>query len=191
MREKNRIVYRNGSARTRSFFSEKYGPGHRVGRVLSFFSSRRHWDSPTPSPAGEYAPSFVFRGGAHSLAGEEVGRVPIPTRGQTLWLHSCYIIRQGYLPPFISALKGIKFLFAKEDIATAAKYKKIHKINRGGLFNYSIFMSILSGATVLTRTEIFDLPRSSLFRSWCSRWGSCAAAPSSTTTCRAWPRRRS
>ncbi len=32
-----------------------------------------------------------------------------------------------------------------------------------------------------------DLPRSSLFRSWCSRWGSCAAAPSSTTTCPAWP----
>ncbi len=29
---------------------------HRVGRVLSFFSSRRNWDSPNPSPAGECVP---------------------------------------------------------------------------------------------------------------------------------------
>jgi hypothetical protein len=30
--------------------------GHRVGRVLSFFSSRRNWDSPNPSPARECVP---------------------------------------------------------------------------------------------------------------------------------------
>ncbi len=30
---------------------------HRVGGVLSFFSSRRNWDSSNPSPAGECAPS--------------------------------------------------------------------------------------------------------------------------------------
>jgi hypothetical protein len=30
---------------------EETGQEHRVGRVLSFFSSRRNWDSPTPSPA--------------------------------------------------------------------------------------------------------------------------------------------
>jgi hypothetical protein len=35
---------------------------HRVGRVLSFFSSRWNWDSPTPSPAGECA-SPRFWGG--------------------------------------------------------------------------------------------------------------------------------
>jgi hypothetical protein len=29
---------------------------HRVGRVLSFFSSRRNWDSPNPSSAGECDP---------------------------------------------------------------------------------------------------------------------------------------
>ncbi len=29
---------------------------HKVGRVLSFFSSRRNWDSPNPSPAGECVP---------------------------------------------------------------------------------------------------------------------------------------
>jgi hypothetical protein len=44
---------------------------HRVGRVLNFFSSRRNWDSPNPSPAGECAPPP--RGGAHSLAREGLG----------------------------------------------------------------------------------------------------------------------
>ncbi len=42
---------------------------HRVGRVLSFFSCRRNWDSPTPSPA-------------HSRGS---GGSPIPTREHTLW----------------------------------------------------------------------------------------------------------
>ncbi len=31
-------------------------PSHRVDRVLFFFSCRRYWDSPIPSPAGECAP---------------------------------------------------------------------------------------------------------------------------------------
>jgi hypothetical protein len=44
--------------------------GHRVGRMLCFFSSCRNWDPPNPSPAG----------GRGTLAGEKgVGRVPIPT----------------------------------------------------------------------------------------------------------------
>ncbi len=65
---------------------------HRVGRVLSFFSSRRTWDSPNPSPAGECAPPpHRFWGERHTLAGERgVGRVPIPTRGHTLW-YSLYV----------------------------------------------------------------------------------------------------
>jgi hypothetical protein len=47
---------------------------HRVDRVLSFFSSRRNWDSPNPSPAGECAsPPPVLGGGAHSLAREGLG----------------------------------------------------------------------------------------------------------------------
>ncbi len=37
---------------------------HRVGRVLSFFSCRRNWDSPTPLAAGECAPPPVMGGGA-------------------------------------------------------------------------------------------------------------------------------
>jgi hypothetical protein len=43
---------------------------HKVSRVLSFFSRRRSWDSPTHSPAGECAPPpFGLGGGtvAHSL----------------------------------------------------------------------------------------------------------------------------
>ncbi len=47
---------------------------HIVGRVLSFFSSRRNWDSPNPSPAGEFAPHLLVPGGGfHSRAGEGVG----------------------------------------------------------------------------------------------------------------------
>jgi hypothetical protein len=58
-----------------------YWWNHSVGRVLNFFSSRRNWDSPYPSPAGE-----CKGGGRGTLAGERWGgRVPIPTRGHTLW----------------------------------------------------------------------------------------------------------
>jgi hypothetical protein len=39
---------------------------------------------PTPSPAGEVAPSPLVPGGAYSLVGEGVGGVPTRTRGQTL-----------------------------------------------------------------------------------------------------------
>ncbi len=59
---------------------------HRVGRVLSFFSSRRNWDSPTPLAAGECAPLPPFDpggGGGHTRLRER--GVPIPTRGHTLW----------------------------------------------------------------------------------------------------------
>jgi hypothetical protein len=54
------------------------GSVHRVDRMLSFFFSRRNWDSPNPSPAGEFAPLSEWRG---TLVGEKGGgRVPIPTR---------------------------------------------------------------------------------------------------------------
>jgi hypothetical protein len=48
---------------------------HRVGRVLSFFSSRRNGDYPNPSPAAECTPPpFPVLGrGAHSLAREGLG----------------------------------------------------------------------------------------------------------------------
>ncbi len=45
-----------------------------IHRVLSFFSSRRNWNSPTSIAAGECAPlPLVLGGGAHSLAGEGLG----------------------------------------------------------------------------------------------------------------------
>ncbi len=47
---------------------------HRVGRALSFFSSRRNCDSPNTSPAAECAPPpRTGGGGAHSPAGEGLG----------------------------------------------------------------------------------------------------------------------
>ncbi len=60
--------------------------GHRVDRVLSFFSSRRNWDSPTPSPAGECVPPFGYGGKGTLARGRGGGGVPIPRRGHTL----CY-----------------------------------------------------------------------------------------------------
>ncbi len=49
---------------------------HRVDRVPGLFSNRPNWDPPPPptlSPTGECAPTSLVQGGAHSLAGEEVG----------------------------------------------------------------------------------------------------------------------
>jgi hypothetical protein len=42
------------------------GKQHRVGRVLSFFSSRRNWDSPKPSAEGECGPPLWYRGEGHT-----------------------------------------------------------------------------------------------------------------------------
>jgi hypothetical protein len=56
-------------------------------RVPSFFSSRRNWDSPTPSPTGDCAPPppwFRWVGGTLAC-GRRGGVVPIPTRRHTLW----------------------------------------------------------------------------------------------------------
>ncbi len=52
----------------RHIVGKMYTESHRVGRALSFVSSRRNWDSPNPSPEGECAPSPVPGEGAHSLA---------------------------------------------------------------------------------------------------------------------------
>jgi len=77
---------------------------HRVGRVLSLFSSRRNWDSPNPSPAGECPPGSRGRG---TLAGERVvGKVPIPTRGRSLWC-SLYIHTSTLCASLISRTSGL------------------------------------------------------------------------------------
>ncbi len=85
MLQKVKIIYcRQGlytATRPEFFGTMDIAPRHRVGRVLSFFFSRRNWDSPNPSSAGECAPPPGY-GGRGTLTGERgVGRVPIPTRG--------------------------------------------------------------------------------------------------------------
>jgi hypothetical protein len=58
--------------------------------VLSFSSSRRTWDSPTPYPQASVPPPFGS-GGRGTLAGEGGGgRGPVPTKGRILW-YSIYI----------------------------------------------------------------------------------------------------
>ncbi len=46
---------------------------HRVGRVLSFFSSRRNWDSPTPHPQASAPPPLWFQGKGTLASGKGVG----------------------------------------------------------------------------------------------------------------------
>ncbi len=60
--------------------------------MLSFFSSRRKWDSPTPHLQASLPPPPPPGSGRRgTLAGKRgVGGVPIPTRGHTLW-YSLYI----------------------------------------------------------------------------------------------------
>ncbi len=47
---------KNWEPKLNILYEGRHSPEHRVGRVLSFFSSRRNWDSPNPSLAGEFAP---------------------------------------------------------------------------------------------------------------------------------------
>ncbi len=83
--EKNRSKL--SELRSQACLGQKHAVYHRVGRVLSFFSSRRNWDSPNPSPAGKCAPPFGT-GGWGTLAGERGGgRVPIPTRVLCIYMY--------------------------------------------------------------------------------------------------------
>ncbi len=97
---------------------------HRVGRVLSFFSSRRKWDSPNPLPAGECAhpPPPRGSGGRGTLAGERgVGRVPIPTRGHKLW-YSLYIYVNCGLLLFI-LLTPFSHHLSSQRVLSSERYK--------------------------------------------------------------------
>jgi hypothetical protein len=65
--ESRRCSSRDASFEKESCPSSYQGNRHRVGRVISFFSCPRNWDSPTPSPAGECAsPPLWFRGEGHT-----------------------------------------------------------------------------------------------------------------------------
>ncbi len=63
----------------RGIWIDNYITCHRIGIVLSFFSSRPKLGPSHPLTCGRGG------GGAHSLAGERVGGLPIRTGGQTLW----------------------------------------------------------------------------------------------------------
>jgi hypothetical protein len=86
--------------------------------VLSFFSSRRNWNSPTPCPQASVPspPLLGGGGGAHSLAREGGGRVPIPTRGHTLW-YSLYICTLWAFPSQYksSLLAPLRFSKSEQD----------------------------------------------------------------------------
>ncbi len=95
---------------------------HRVGRVLSFLSSRWNWDSPTSSPAGECAPPFGFWGrGAHLLAREGVGESQF-RRGD---------IHRGTLWYFVVSTKG--FLNIDDFIGTVNMHRLVVSDNRSHL----------------------------------------------------------
>ncbi len=66
---------------------------HRVGRVLSLFSSRRNWDSPNPSPQARVPPPPCFWGEGNTRVREGLGGSQF-RRGdkhslyiRTLWSH--------------------------------------------------------------------------------------------------------
>ncbi len=62
------------------------GKKNRVGRVLSFSKVVGVGTPPTPHPQVSGAPPLTGYMGRGTLAGERGGgRVPIPTRGHTLW----------------------------------------------------------------------------------------------------------
>ncbi len=70
-------------------FRQWIGTQSRQSAKLSF--SRRNWDFPNPSPAGECAPSLWYRGGSTLACERGGGGVPIPTRGHKLWYCTVYI----------------------------------------------------------------------------------------------------
>jgi hypothetical protein len=89
------VVFKNLS---KSLLCVKGGAGHRVGRVLSFFSSRRNWDFPNPSPEGECPSSPlppVLGRGAHSLAREGLGEYSDEGTYTVVLFISTYLVGRG------------------------------------------------------------------------------------------------
>ncbi len=68
-----------------------HSPWHRVGRVQSFFSSHRNWDSPNPSPAGECAP-LRFWGEGHTRWRERGWESPNSDEGTYNYSTLCMVL---------------------------------------------------------------------------------------------------
>jgi hypothetical protein len=65
---------------------------HRVGRVLSFFSSRLNWDSPNPSPVHECGPPPFGSGGeGHTRWRERGWESPNSNEGTYTVVYSLYV----------------------------------------------------------------------------------------------------
>jgi hypothetical protein len=78
----------------------------RVDRVLSFFSSRPNWDSPTPSPAGKRALPFGSGGeGIYSLAGEGVGEPQFQRRDRHCGTLGVYVFSLFCVVDCVETLK--------------------------------------------------------------------------------------
>jgi hypothetical protein len=82
---------------------------HRVGRVISFFFSRRNWDSPTPTAAGECSP-LPLVGGGHTRLRERGWGSPISDEG-TYTVVLC--IYKYFVAPFMSGLTSLMRLIFK------------------------------------------------------------------------------
>ncbi len=98
MHAKMKLVYRRWNLDERSgnnWTLER--PIHRVDRVLSFFSCRPNWDSPTPSPASECAPPMVPGGGAQSLVREEIEGPNSDEGIDTVVLYICIYVHCGLI----------------------------------------------------------------------------------------------
>jgi hypothetical protein len=75
--------------------------GHRVGRVLSIFSSRHNLDSPNPSPVGECVPPFWGRG---TLAGDRGWESPNSDEGTytvVLFMYMYFEVSDRFIRTFL------------------------------------------------------------------------------------------
>ena len=90
------IQCRNCIRNLKSENAQDYAQRHRVGRVLCFFSSRRKWDSPNPSPAGECAPSPRFWGEGYTRWRERGWKSPNSDEGTftvVLFIYTYFVPR--------------------------------------------------------------------------------------------------
>jgi hypothetical protein len=99
-------------------------------RSASFFSSCRNWDSPTTSPAGEYA-SPPFRGEGHSRSREKEWEGPNSDKGtDTVVLNVFYVLCEQ--PPPTKTHQQVSETSFKADFALAS-CSRIHRSLKASL----------------------------------------------------------
>ncbi len=102
-----------------SCFFYAVGYAHRIGRVPSCFSSRRNWDSPNPSSAGERpTPALWFRGEGHTRWRERGWESPNSNEGTytvALYIH----VLCGYAAISTAPYKGNRSSITKTHLFCA------------------------------------------------------------------------